>query len=110
MEAHDTPNTTADPLTAAVAQRTPMPTNALSLSLVALLLIVLILFGGFLLLRGHGGQTRLPATVLSRRTSTTAACSCSTPAPRRASTSATRRAAIRSRFTIPRHSRPGVWC
>ena len=60
MEAHDTPNTTADPLTAAVAQRTPMPTNALSLSLVALLLIVLILFGGLLLLRGHGGKTTLP--------------------------------------------------
>ena len=60
MEAHDTPNTTADPLTAAVAQRTRMPTNALPLSLVALLLIVLILFGGLLLLRGHGGKTTLP--------------------------------------------------
>ena len=60
MEAHDTPNTTADPLTAAVAQRTGMPTNALPLSLVALLLIVLILFGGLLLLRGHGGKTTLP--------------------------------------------------
>ncbi len=60
MEAHDTPNTTADPLTAAVAQRTRMPTNALPLSLVALLLIALITFGGLLLLRGHGGKTTLP--------------------------------------------------
>ena len=60
MEAHDTPNTTADPLTAALAQPTRVPTNALPLSLVALLLIVLILFGGSLLLRGHGGKTTLP--------------------------------------------------
>jgi hypothetical protein len=53
MEAHDTPTTSAP-------QRMRMPTKALPLSLVALLLIALISFGGLLLLRGHGGKTTLP--------------------------------------------------
>jgi hypothetical protein len=60
MEAHDTPNTTAERLTAAVPQRTRIPTNALPLSLVALLLIALISFGALLTLRGHGSKTTLP--------------------------------------------------
>jgi hypothetical protein len=60
MEARDTPNTTAESPRAAVAQRTRMPTNALPLSLVALLLIALISFGALLTLRGHGGKTTLP--------------------------------------------------
>jgi hypothetical protein len=61
MEAHDAPHTTAERLTAAVPRRTRMPTNALPLSLVALLLIALISFGALLLLRGLGvGKTTLP--------------------------------------------------
>lgn len=60
MEAHDTPNTSAERLTAAVPQRTRRPTNALPLFLVALLLIALISFGALLKLRGHGGKTTLP--------------------------------------------------
>lgn len=60
MEAHDTPNTSAERLTAAVPQRTRMPTKALPLFLVALLLIALISFGALLTLRGHGGKTTLP--------------------------------------------------
>jgi hypothetical protein len=60
MEAHDTPNTSAERLTAAVPQRTRRPTNALPLFLVALLLIALISFGALLTLSGHGGKTTLP--------------------------------------------------
>jgi len=60
MEAHNAPNTTTERLTAAVPHRTRMPTNALPLSLVALLLIALISFGALLTLRGHGGKTTLP--------------------------------------------------
>lgn len=60
MEAHDTPNTSAERLTAAVPQRTRRPTNALPLFLVALLLIALISFGALLTLSGHGGKTKLP--------------------------------------------------
>jgi len=60
MEAHETPNATAERLTAAAPHRTRMLTNALPLSLVALLLIALISFGALLLLRGHGGKTTLP--------------------------------------------------
>ena len=60
MEAHDTPNTTAERLTAAVPHRTRMLTNAVTLSLVALLLIALISLGALLTLRGHGGKTTLP--------------------------------------------------
>jgi hypothetical protein len=60
MEARDTPNTTAERPRAAVAQRTRMRTNALPLSLVALLLIALISLGALLTLRGRGGKTALP--------------------------------------------------
>jgi hypothetical protein len=60
MEAHDTPDTNAERLTAAVPQRTRKPTNALALFLVALLLIALISFGALLTLRAHGGKTTLP--------------------------------------------------
>ena len=61
MEAHDTPNTTAERLTTAMPRRTRTPTKALPLlSLVALLLIGLISFGALLTLRGHGGKTTLP--------------------------------------------------
>src|SRR5438874_8688784 len=67
---------------------------------------------------GHTPPSRLsrrsraqpPAKVLSPPRSTRAVFSFSTTAPRRASTSATRRVATRSRSTIPRHSRPGLWC
>ena len=59
MEAHDAPNTTTERLTAAVPHRTRMLTNALPLSLVAVLLIALISFGALLTLRGHGGKTTL---------------------------------------------------
>jgi len=57
MEAHDAPNTTTERLTAAVPDRTRMLTNALPLSLVAVLLIALISFGALLTLRGHEGKT-----------------------------------------------------
>jgi hypothetical protein len=60
MEAHNAPNTTTERLTATVPHRTRMLTNALPLSLVALLLIALISFGALLTLRGHGGKTTLP--------------------------------------------------
>src|SRR5205809_1469621 len=61
MEAHDTPNTTAERLTTAMPRRTRTPTKALPLlSLVALLLIALISFGALLTLRGRGGKTALP--------------------------------------------------
>jgi hypothetical protein len=60
MEAHDAPNTTTERLAAAVPHRTRMLTNALPLSLVAVLLIALISFGALLTLRGHEGKTTLP--------------------------------------------------
>lgn len=60
MEAHDAPNTTTERLTAAVPRRTRMLTNALPLSLVAVLLIALISFGALLTLRRHEGKTTLP--------------------------------------------------
>ena len=61
MEAHDTQHTTAESPRPAVFQRTRRRTNALPLSLVALLVIALILFAVLLLLRGHdGGKTTLP--------------------------------------------------
>lgn len=60
MEAHDAPNTTTERLAAAVPHRTRMLTNALPLSLVAVLLIALIWFGALLTLRGHEGKTMLP--------------------------------------------------
>ena len=60
MEAHDAPNTTTERLAAAVPHRTRMLTNALPLSLVAVLLIALISFGALLTLRGHEGKTMLP--------------------------------------------------
>jgi len=60
MEAHDAPNTTTERLTAAVPHRTRMLTNALPLSLVAVLLIALISFGALLTLRRHEGKTTLP--------------------------------------------------
>lgn len=61
MEARNTPHTTAEPLPPVVPERTRMPTNALPLSLGALLTIAVILFGIFLLLRGHAaGKTTLP--------------------------------------------------
>ena len=60
MEAHNAPNTTTERLTAAVPHRTRMLTNALPLSLVAVLLIALIWFGALLTLRGHEGKTMLP--------------------------------------------------
>jgi hypothetical protein len=59
MEAHDTPNTTAERLTAGVPHRTRMLTKAVPLSLVALLLIALISLGALLTLRGNGGKTTL---------------------------------------------------
>lgn len=61
MEAQNTPHTTAEPLPPAVPERTRMPTNGLPLSLGALLIIAVILFGILLLLRGHdAGRTTLP--------------------------------------------------
>ena len=60
MEAHDAPNTTTERLAAAVPHRTRMLTNALPLSLVAVLLIALISFGALLTLRRHEGKTTLP--------------------------------------------------
>ena len=60
MEAHDAPNTTTERLAAAVPHRTRMLTNALPLSLVAVLLIALISFGALLTLRGHEGKAMLP--------------------------------------------------
>ena len=60
MEAHDARNTTTERLAAAVPHRTRMLTNALPLSLVAVLLIALISFGALLTLRGHEGKTTLP--------------------------------------------------
>jgi hypothetical protein len=60
MEAHDAPNTTTERLAAAVPHRTRTLTNALALSLVAVLLIALISFGALLTLRGHEGKTTLP--------------------------------------------------
>jgi hypothetical protein len=59
MEAHNAPNTTTERLTPAVPHRRRMLTNALPLSLVALLLIALISFGALLTLRGRGGKTTL---------------------------------------------------
>ncbi len=59
MEAHETPHTTDGPVQPAVLTRGL--TNALSLSVVALLIIAVILFGILLLLRGHtAGNTTLP--------------------------------------------------
>ena len=60
MEAHDAPNTTTERLAAAVPHRTRMLTNALPLSLVAVLLIALVSFGALLTVRGHEGKTTLP--------------------------------------------------
>ena len=60
MGAHDAPNTTTERLAAAVPHRTRMLTNALPLSLVAVLLIALISFGALLTLRGHEGKPTLP--------------------------------------------------
>jgi hypothetical protein len=61
MEAHNTPHATAEPLTRAVPERTRVQASALLLSLVALLIIAVILFGILLLLRGHSaGKTTLP--------------------------------------------------
>ena len=59
MEAHETPLTTDGPVQPAVPTR--RLTNALPLSLVALLISAVVLFGVLLLLRGHnGGNTTLP--------------------------------------------------
>jgi hypothetical protein len=56
MEAHETPHTTDGP-----AVPTRRLTNALPLSLLALLIVAVILFGILLLLRGHtAGSTTLP--------------------------------------------------
>jgi len=61
MEAHETPHASAEPLPPAAARRMRVQTNALSLYLVALLIVAVTLFGVFLLLRGHGaGKTTLP--------------------------------------------------
>ena len=60
MGAHDAPNTTTERLAAAVPHRTRMLTNALPLSLVAVLLIALISFGALLTLCGHEGKPTLP--------------------------------------------------
>jgi hypothetical protein len=61
MEAQNTPHTTAEPLPPAMPERMRVPTNALPLSLGALLIIAVILFGVFLLLGGHtAGKTTLP--------------------------------------------------
>ena len=60
MGAHDAPNMTTERLAAAVPHRTRMLTNALPLSLVAVLLIALISFGALLTLRGHEGKPTLP--------------------------------------------------
>jgi hypothetical protein len=61
MEAQNTPHATTEPLKRAVPERTRVQTSALLLSLVALLVIALILFGILLLLRGHSaGTTTLP--------------------------------------------------
>lgn len=61
MEAQNTPHTTVEPQTRAVPERTRVQTSALLLSLVALLIIAVILFGILLLLRGHSaGNATLP--------------------------------------------------
>jgi len=61
MEAHETPDPTAGPVQPAVSRRTRRLRNALPLSLLALLIVAVILFGVFLFLRGRAaGNTALP--------------------------------------------------
>ncbi|TML43571.1 MAG: hypothetical protein E6G19_11680 [Actinobacteria bacterium] len=59
MEAHDS-HTTAKPIRPTMPQRLRRPTNALTLSLGALLVVAVILFATMLLMRSHGGKTTLP--------------------------------------------------
>jgi hypothetical protein len=59
MEAHETSHTTLEPARPPVSQRTLRQRKALPLSLVALVVVALILFGVLLLLRGSG-KTTLP--------------------------------------------------
>jgi hypothetical protein len=60
MDAHETSHSPPESLRPGVPQRTRRQTNALPLSLVALLVTALILFVVLLLFRGHGGKTTLP--------------------------------------------------
>jgi hypothetical protein len=60
MEAHDPQHATAESPRPAMSQRTRRQTNALPLSLVALLVVAIILFAVMLLTRGHSATTMLP--------------------------------------------------
>jgi len=59
MEAHDPQHTTAESPRPAMSQRTRRQTNALPLSLAALLVVAIILFAVMLLTRGHSAKTML---------------------------------------------------
>src|SRR5438270_13980978 len=60
MEAHDPQHTTAESPWPAMSQRTRRQTNALPLSLAALVVVAIILFAVMLLTRGHSAKTTLP--------------------------------------------------